>query len=160
MGTLKLYDFSGIQRVDPAALEAQLCGILDEYRKIIDVIIASGSPFTWDGIILPIEDMQSQIDCICSPLAHLQMVANTDSIGEAHEKCVARMSAFSAEMQQNEDLYRAYVWRAASPEYAFYSAEQKRAIALALESFCLGGVPLPKKDKVRFRHISERLARF
>ena len=76
-------------------------------RKVIDDVLAKGS-FTWDDLVLPLEEADDKLSRLFSPVSHLNSVMNSDELREAYEQCLPLISEYSTFVGQHQGLYEAY----------------------------------------------------
>ncbi len=132
--------------------------VLADNRAERERLLAGRSSFTWDSLVAPLEDMQERLHRVWSPVAHLNAVMNSEPLRAAYNAGVPRVAEYSAELAQDERLYRAYQAIAQAPDYDRLSAAQQRIVQNGLRDFRLAGAELPPKDKERFREIQKELA--
>jgi oligopeptidase A len=83
---------------------------------------------------------------------------NSDALREAYNNCVGKLAQWGTEVGQNEALFQAYKTLSESEEFAGLTQAQRHSIKLALQSFDLSGVSLPKDKKQSFSRLKQRLA--
>ena len=142
--------------VDPAAVEPMIRELLEDNRRRLSELLASGAQ-GWDGLVAPIEQMHHRLSRIWSPVSHLNAVMNGDALREAYNACLPLLTAYHTELAQNEQLCAAYQ-RVLDAEGAQLSGEQRALLEQALRDFRLSGVSLPPERKQRFREVMERLS--
>jgi oligopeptidase A len=102
------------------------------------------------------EQMEHRLSRVWAPVGHLNAVMNSDSLREAYNECLPRLSEYSTTVGQNEELFRAYEAVAASPQEL--DPAQRKVIEHALRDFRLAGVDLPPEQKLRFKAIMQELS--
>ena len=142
--------------IRPEHVEAAIRQVLDENRRRLDELLASGVA-GWDGIVAPIERMQHRLARTWSPVGHLNGVANSDELRAAYNVCLPLLTTYHTELAQNERLYAAFQ-QVADREYARLQPDQRRLLDNALRDFRLAGVALDAERKQRFKTLMERLA--
>ncbi|MGE0860070.1 MAG: M3 family metallopeptidase [Gammaproteobacteria bacterium] len=143
--------------LDAAGAVARIDALLATQRARIAALTAAAQP-DWDGIVAPMEEMADELHRLFGPLSHLHNVADNEALRAAYTECVARVSAFGAELEQNAALCAAYQKLRASPAFAGYDRAQRRLIDNALRDFRLGGVDLPEATKARVTTLRVELA--
>ncbi|TNF33870.1 MAG: M3 family peptidase [Gammaproteobacteria bacterium] len=131
--------------------------ILADNRKQFEKLLKQKS-FTWNNLIVPIEEMGDKLDKAWSPLRHLNSVMNSESVRKAYEKVVLQITQYSTEIRQNHKLYSAYMQIHNSEDFTHYDIAQKKVIEDGIKQFELGGVALQGNDKKRFAEINQKLA--
>ena len=150
---MRLPSFSA---VDPAAVEPMVRELLEENRRRLAELLASGAA-GWDGLVAPIEQMHHRLSRIWSPVSHLNAVMNSEALREAYNACLPLLTAYHTELAQNVELCAAYQ-RVLDSEGEQLSGEQRALLEQALRDFRLSGVSLPAERKQRFREVMERLS--
>ena len=87
---------------------------IEQSRKAIDDVLAKGS-YTWDDLVLPLEEADDKLSRMFSPVSHLNSVMNNDELRQAYEQCLPLISEYSTFVGQHQGLYEAYNY------YATYS---------------------------------------
>lgn len=141
------------EHVKPAVEKA----IADCRHKIDQVLEGNENP-TWDNICLPIDETDSILSRIWSPVSHLNSVANSEELREAYESCLPLLSEFSTWVGQHKGLYEAYKTIKSSGEFERLSQAKKKSITDALRDFELSGIGLPADEQHRYGEISKRLS--
>ncbi|MBX9606276.1 MAG: M3 family metallopeptidase [Gammaproteobacteria bacterium] len=143
--------------LDAAGAVARIDALLAAQRARIAALTSQTEP-DWDSIVAPMEEMADELHRLFGPLSHLHNVADNEALRAAYTECVARVSAFGAELEQNAALCAAYQKLRASPAFAGYDRAQRRLIDNALRDFRLGGVDLPDATKARVTTLRVELA--
>jgi oligopeptidase A len=89
----------------------------------------------------------------------MNSVVNNDSLRDAYNACLPKLSAYSTEMGQHEGLFNAYQAIAASDDYEQLDTAQRKIIQNTLRSFRLSGIGLDAEKKARYKEISLELSR-
>jgi oligopeptidase A len=149
-------------RIRPDDAEPALDTALAEGRAGLSVLLAKakepGWRPTWEGLIEPLEELSDRIARTWGPIAHLFGVTSTAAWRQAHNACLPKLTMYSLEVSQNEELLHAYETLAASPAYAGFSAARKKVIEDARRDFKLAGIGLPAAQKERFKAVQLRLS--
>ena len=152
-GELPAFDQIQTEHIVPAVEQT-----LDATRKLIDELLATGAPFSWDSLLAPLETALERLHQVWSPVSHLNAVCNSDQMREAYNTCLPQLSAFSTELGQHEGLYRAVSTIATSAEYSRLSPAQQKSIDNRLRDFRLNGIALDKEQRQKFKDIQQRLS--
>jgi oligopeptidase A len=59
-------------------------------------------------LIEPLENAEDKLNKAWSPVSHMNAVVNTDELRLAYNACLPKLSDYSTEMGQNEQLFNAY----------------------------------------------------
>jgi oligopeptidase A len=149
-------------RIQPQDAEPAIDAVLAEGRARIAAIVADahspGWKPTWEGFLAPLEEISDRIARVWGPIGHLFGVTSTAGWRQAHNACLPKLTEYSLEVSQNEQLLRAYEALAASPEYAGFSVARKKVIEDARRDFKLAGIGLPPAQKERFKGVQLRLS--
>ena len=144
-------------RIKPEHVEPAIDRVLKENRDKMKELLHQDS-FSWDSLIQPLEEMENRLSRIWSPVSHLNSVKNSDALRQAHDKCLPKLSSYSTEMAQNEDLYQAYLSLSQSSAFEQYSTSRKKTVENALLKFRLNGVALDEEKKQQFKSLKEKLS--
>lgn len=152
---LQLPQFSTIE---PEHIEAQLDELLSLNRqRIADYIAATPEP---DKTFLQqLEAWDDEIDQFWAPISHLNGVKNSDSLRDAYNSCLPKLTEYATEMGQNKSLYNCYKALANnSVVVSTLSVAEKKSLDNALRDFTLSGIALPEAEQRRYGQIKNRLA--
>ncbi|MEL0647345.1 oligopeptidase A [Pseudoalteromonas agarivorans] len=130
---------------------------IEQSRKAIDDVLAKGS-YTWDDLVLPLEESDDKLSRMFSPVSHLNSVMNNDELREAYEQCLPLISEYSTFVGQHQGLYEAYNALYNSDEFKTLTTAQQKTITNALRDFKLSGIALGADDQKRYGEISVRLS--
>ena len=161
MSANPLLEFPGLPRFE-AVLPSHVTPAVDELltnaRGTIEAVVANPEPATWDNVVAPLTEAIDQLDRAWSAVRHLNAVVNTPALREAFHANLPKVSAFFADLGQNERLFGKYRALKASSGFAALDAAQRRMIDNELRDFRLGGAELADDGKARFKAIQEELA--
>ena len=152
--TLPVFSQIKAEFVEPALDE-----VLQQAKMTVEDVLANTTAATWESLVLPMEALDAAIDKVWSPVSHLNSVMNSDELRVAYNACLPKLSQFSTELGQNEDLYTAYKTIAESKEFADLNIAQQKVINNALRDFRLSGVELCQDDRDKFKQISQNLTK-
>ncbi len=145
------------ESIEPAHVEEAINSVLKANRADLERLLDSDEVPSWDRIVVPLEEMEDRLNRVWSPVRHLNAVANSKALRDAHNTCLPHITAYATELGQNERLYKAYKY-IAEHEYAELDATRQKVIDDALRDFHLAGVDLPANDKSRYKAIMQELA--
>ncbi|MDQ6972324.1 MAG: oligopeptidase A, partial [Mariprofundaceae bacterium] len=143
------------EAIQPGHVLPALKAALDEARRQVDGICNQKSP-SWESLMQPLEAIDERLGRIWGPVSHLNSVCDSDALRPVYQEGVAKMSAWSTELAQNESLYAALAALEQSGEEL--NREQGMALKLALRDFRLAGAELKGAAKGRFKTIQMRLS--
>ncbi|MFA5529183.1 MAG: oligopeptidase A [Thiohalomonadaceae bacterium] len=144
--------------IRPEHVEPAVDAVLAENRARIATLLADTERFTWDTLVVPMEELEDRLNRLWSPVSHLNSVMNADELRAAYNACLPKLSAYQTELGQNAALFQAYRAIADGPEYATLAPGQRRMLDNILRDFRLSGVDLPAEQQARFKAIQEELS--
>jgi oligopeptidase A len=140
------------EHIVPALKEA-----LAHCRQTIEDVLKNQT-FTWDNLVLPIEEADDKLTRMFSPVSHMHSVVNNEALRNAYNECLPMLSEYSTFVGQHQGLYEAYKSIQDSEEFANLSVAQQKTIENQLRDFTLSGIALSKDKQKRFGEISARLS--
>jgi oligopeptidase A len=146
-------------KIKPEYIEPAITQLLEEARAVVKKHLQATTEYTWENLIEPLESAENKLNKAWSPVSHMNAVVNTDELRLAYNACLPKLSDYSTEMGQNEQLFNAYKVIADSNEFATLDSVQKKIIQNALRDFRLSGVDLDNEKKQRYKEISQELSR-
>ena len=146
-------------KIKPEHIEPAITQLLEEARTVVKKHLQATTEYTWGNLIEPLENAEDKLNKAWSPVSHMNAVVNTDELRLAYNACLPKLSDYSTEMGQNEQLFNAYKVIADSKEFATLDSAQKKIIQNALRDFRLSGVDLDNEKKQRYKEISQELSR-
>src|SRR5438034_2610210 len=156
-----LLEFPGLPRfdaVEPSHVTLAVDELLAKARATIEEVANDRHPPTWASVVTPLAECLDRLDRAWSAVRHLNAVVNTPVLRDAFHANLPKISAFYADLGQDERLFGKYRALKASSEFAILDAGQRRMIDNELRDFRLGGAELPDDKKARFKAIQEELA--
>jgi oligopeptidase A len=149
-------------RIRPEHAEPAIDAVLADSRAgLARLLTEARSPDwrpTWENLIEPLEDMGDRVARTWGPVSHLFGVTSTAEWRNAFNACLPKLTAYSLEMSQNEELLRAYDALSKSPAHAGFSPARTKLIEDARRDFRLAGIGLPPEQKARFKAVQLRLS--
>ncbi len=122
-------------------------------HQAIEQVMAHDEPYTWENLVLPLEQKDDLLERMWSPVSHLNMVKNSDELRAAYEECLPVLSQYQTFCGQHEGLYNAYLCLRDSDEYQKLDFEQQKVIDNTIRDFKLSGIGLDEQNKKRFGEI-------
>lgn len=159
--TNPLLDTRGLPRfsaIRPEHAEPAITELIEQNLQSIRTLVEDNRDYSWENLIQPIEELDDRLNKAWSPVSHMNSVVNNEELRAAYNACLPRLSAYSTEIGQNEQLYKAYCAVADSPAHATLDTAQKKIVENALRDFRLSGVALAPESKARFREIAQELS--
>jgi len=148
--------FPPFGKIEYADIEPALGEILADNRRELKKILAS-KKFTWGNLMVPLEEMDDQLNNMWSPVRHLTMVLDSDKLRKTYNRCLPKLVEYSIELGHNVALYRAIKSIITSIGYKKLNKIQKRILRLNIRDFKLVGVALPPKKKQQFAALQQKL---
>ena len=146
------FDLIQAEHVVPAVRQ-----VLEHAEEQLKKLEAQVQP-TWEGLIVPLEDMDEAFDYAWTPISHLLGVRNSDALRKAHETVLGDMVAFGLKVQQSEAIYQGLKALRNGPTWDQLQPAQQRAVDLKLRDAELSGVGLEDEYKHRFNQINRELS--
>lgn len=146
-------------QIKPEHVEPAIDQLLAEARSIVEQHLQATSEYTWENLVEPIADAEDRLNKAWSPVSHMNSVVNSDALRDAYNACLPKLSEYSTEMGQNEQLFQAYQFLAKSEGYAVLDIAQQKIIQNALRDFRLSGIDLSIEKKQRYKELSQELSR-
>lgn len=153
LNTANLPSFSSIL---PEHIEPALKQVINENRQKLKELLEKTSPYTWDNLMAPLEEMTDRLSKMWSPVSHMHAVVETEALRNEYKKCLPLLTEYHTELMQNETLYKAIKSIAESEEYKNLNTAQRKVIDNELRDFKLAGVSLPPAEKARFGELQKQ----
>ncbi len=147
------------KNINASYIEPAIDQLLSESRSKVQSLLANTTNYSWDNLLQELEDMDDQLNRAWSPASHLHSVADNDQLREAYNACIAKLSDYSTEMGQNEELFHAYEQIAKDDSFNSLTTAQQKIITNALRDFQLSGIALDTKAKERYKVIQQQLSK-
>tara|TARA_B110000459_G_C16622251_1_gene502482 strand:+ start:753 stop:2789 length:2037 start_codon:yes stop_codon:yes gene_type:complete len=159
----KLYAAANADFPDFKALDAK------EVAPLIKDIVAENvvstaklleqESFTWDNLIVPLEEMDDNLAKVWSMISHIHAVCSEEELRSAYEVALEAITEYYTDLSHNVVLYNAFEAIQASAEYAQYDVGQKKVISNNIRDFQLFGVHLAKAQKAELSELSTSLSK-
>jgi oligopeptidase A len=156
-----LLDFSGLPRLDairPLHVTPAIAVLVGAARAAVESVATDTGPATWDSVAEPLADALDRLDRSWGVVQHLNAVVSTPALRDAYHANLPKVTAFHADLAQDDRVFDRYRALAESPAFASLDAAKQRAVANELRDFRLGGAELPPARKARFKAVEEELA--
>ena len=147
------FDKIKAEHVEPAMRQV-LKDVVAEVEKLEANIVA-----TWDGLIKPLEDLDTPFEYAWGPINHLLGVMNSDELRAAHEAILPEVVATSLRISQSQPIYEGLLAIRDGEEWAKLDAAQKRIIELKIKSAEHSGIGLKGEKQKRFKVIADELSK-
>ncbi len=145
-------------QIKPEHIVPAISQLLDDACTSVEEHLAATQNYTWKNLVEPLEDIDDKLNKTWSPISHMNSVVNSDELRDAYNACLPKLSAYSTEMGQNENLFKAYRFIADNEEFATLDIAQQKIIHNSLRDFKLSGIDLDNEKKQRYKDISQQLS--
>ncbi|MBD1583139.1 oligopeptidase A [Pseudoalteromonas sp. S16_S37] len=144
-------------KIQPEHIVPALKKAIAHCRETIDEVLKNDA-FTWQNLVLPMEEADDKLSRMWSPVSHMHSVVNSDALRKAYDECLPLISEYSTYVGQHQGLYQAYKSIKESDEFAKMSVAQQTTINNELRDFALSGIALSEDKQKRYGEISARLS--
>jgi len=145
--------------ISPGQIEPTLKEVMTQNRNKLHALLENNRAFTWDNLILPLQELDNRLNKMWSPISHLHAVMESDELRAVYNACLPLLTEYHTEFMQNEMLYRAINTIAESTDYKQFTPVQKKAIENELRDFRLAGVNLSADAKIQFLELQKKLSK-
>ena len=158
---LRLVDFADAA---PHTLQNQVVDAIDEANNFLDNLSAvtdatSVSAEQALADVMRFDHINLALDRSWGILSHLNGVMSNDEIRHVHHELLPKLSAYGTRVGQHQTLFSRYQTIVNDTDFfATLEPARTRAIELALRSFELSGVALPKTEQEKFAAIQSELS--
>ena len=152
------FDLPEFSQIDTEKIAPAIDAILEENRETLRQILQDNKQYTWDNLIIPIEEMDDRLNKFWSPVRHLHSVADNDKLRKAYNTCLEKITDYSTDMLLNHDLYLAYKQISNDDGFKQLNQAQQKVIKNALRDFILSGVGLEQEKKDKYKSIAQQLS--
>ncbi|HLF97750.1 MAG TPA: oligopeptidase A [Methylococcaceae bacterium] len=155
---LESFHLPPFSRIRPEHVGPAIRHLLAENRKAVDALLGEAKCFTWNSLVVPLENLDDRLGRAWSPVGHLNAVVNSDELRTAYNACLPLLSEYGTELGHNRKLFEAYKMLAERAGFLRLDDVQKKIVDDALRDFHLSGVDLPDDKKARFKDIARELS--
>ncbi|MDN5561379.1 MAG: M3 family metallopeptidase, partial [Psychrobacter sp.] len=162
---LRLVDFDN---VSPSTLQSHVISAIDAANTFLDEMSADTDSHNSAANIsaqqaladiMTFDHINLALDRSWGILSHLNSVMSNDDIRHVHHELLPTLSAYGTRVGQHQPLFNGYQTIVNDTEFfAALEPARARAIELALRSFELSGVALPKDKQEKFAAIQSQLS--
>ena len=158
---LHLVDFA---HATPSALQNKVINAIDDANLFLDKMTDGGDNIDISAKqaladVMAFDHLNVALDRSWGILSHLNSVMSDDETRHVHHELLPKLSAYGTRVGQHQLLFSRY--QAIVDDKTFFDAldpARARAIELALRSFELSGVALPKAEQEKFAAIQSELS--
>lgn len=114
---------------------------------------------TWEGCVVPLEEISKRFQWAWSPVGHLHGVKNSPELREVYEQGRPHFVTFGLRVGQSEPVYRALKGLREGEEWAKLDEAQRRIVETHLRDMELSGIGLTGEQRERFNEIANDLSK-
>lgn len=151
------YHLPPFDRIQPTHIVEAIQQRIAACKTTIEQVLERGD-FSWEGLVVPLEQVDDLLERSWSPVSHLNAVMSEPALRQAHDQCLPLLSEYSTYVGQHEGLYQAFKQLRESAEYEHLNAAQQQVVKHTLRDFELSGIALPKAQKQRYAEIQAQLS--
>ena len=109
-----LPNFSAIQATDIVAV---ITAAINDCKAAIEAVVERQDA-SYAGVFLEIDEVDTQLSNLWSPVSHMNSVLSNDEWREAHDACLPLLSEYGTWVGQHEGLFKLYQTLSESDEFA------------------------------------------
>lgn len=151
-------DLPAFSLIKPEHVKPAVEIAIADCKKVISEVLSQRNDFTWENLVMPIDEVDDVLSKLWSPVSHMNSVVSSDELREAYESCLPLLSEYGTFVGQHEELFQAYQSLKNSSEFNHLDIAQQKVITNALRDFTLSGIALSDNDKSRYGTIVTRLS--
>jgi len=136
------FDSVKAQMVEPA-----IQTLIEQSREALSKIASSGTPRTYEGILLALDSVTEPLDFAMSTVRHLEGVATTPELRAAYNAVQGPVSMFYSSIPLNSELWSAVKAVAGSEEANRLGPPHSRYLQKTVTGFRRAGADLSHEDK-------------
>ena len=143
----------------PAAIAPSITAALTSAEAAVAAIAAR--PFeslTYENTFLALERATEELNVAWSKVTHLQSVADSPAVREAHNAMLPKVSAFYASIPLNSELWARLRHFAGTPAARALTGIHRRFLDETVKDFRQSGADLPSEKKARLEALQTELA--
>ncbi len=122
------------------------------------IIALAPDTLTYENTFLALEGATEELNRAWGKVTHLQSVADSPALRDAHNAMLPKVSAFFAGIPLNADLWRQLRTFAATPEAQALTGIHRRFLDETVSEFRLAGADLPPAQRTRLEALQTELA--
>ncbi len=113
---------------------------------------------TWEGFVVPLQQLDHPFEYAWSPIRHLLSVKNTPELRQAFETVLPEVVQFSLRVRQSRAVYQALREIRESPQWEQWDQTRRRIVEKRLQDAELAGIHLDEPARKRFNEIEQELS--
>jgi oligopeptidase A len=145
--------------LDPKHIEADIEIALQQAQAGVDAVADQDrGRITFDSVIIALDEATKVLDDSWSIVDHLDSLADSEALREAHGKMLPKVSAFSAKIPLNAHLWDLIETYSKTDEAKALTGVRARCLKETMARFRNAGADLEPDKKARFEAIQGELA--
>lgn len=156
--TTEHYQLPEFSKINVDTIEKDIGILLEKNLESIDTLLINSHPYSWDNLMKPLEELDDHLHKAWSPISHMNSVVNSESLRNAYNACLPKLSEYSTALSQNETLYNAIKSIQEGDDFDSLDKAQQQILNHEIRDFKLAGVALPKEKKQRFAQLCKELS--
>jgi oligopeptidase A len=143
----------------PELIEPAITAALTHAQAAIDRIAARDlKELTYENTFLALESSTEELNKAWGKVTHLQSVADSPALREAHNAMLPKVSSFYARIALNAPLWQRLKAVAESPAAAALTGIHRRFLEETVADFRQSGADLPSEKRARLEALQSELA--
>lgn len=142
-------------------IENNILLLINNAKEIVNKITdkdAEDYEYTWDNLILPIEEKLDDLSRAWGIVGHLNSVVSSEELRKVHDNLIPPISEFYTWLGQNKKLYNAYLSLKNNDAFSLLSPAQQKCIKDEIDDFVLSGVNLDDEKKEKYIYLEQKLS--
>ncbi|HUR56156.1 MAG TPA: M3 family metallopeptidase [Opitutaceae bacterium] len=145
--------------LSPDAIAPGIETALIQAQSAVDAIAARDlGSLNYDNTFLALERATEELTVAWGKVSHLQSVADSPALRDAHNAMLPKVSAFYASVPLNPELWRRLKAFAESPAASALTGVRRRFIEETVKDFRQAGADLPADKRARLEALQTELA--
>lgn len=145
--------------IHPEEIAPAIKYVIERNRAELTELLSQPQPYTWENLMMPLEEMNDRLAKAWSPVSHMHSVVESEELRSAYNTCLPLLTEYHTYIMQNEQLFKAIQSIAQSEAYQQFNAGQRKVIENEIRDFKLSGVNLPATEKSRLGEIQKQLSK-
>ncbi len=121
--------------------------------------IESNHTPSWEGLMEPLERLETRLDRVVGLVTHLLSVKYSDELQAAYDAVRPEYVALTSRMSQSRQVYQGMLSLRAGDQWPSLDQSQRRILTESIRGMERAGVHLEGEAKVRYLEIQERLSK-
>jgi oligopeptidase A len=142
----------------PALVEPSMQAALDRAEAALQAVEAAAEPPTFENTFLALDETTDALNRAWTRVTHLQSVADSPELRDAHNKALPKVSAFTARIPLRPALWARLKAFAETPAASRLAPVRARFMDETLAEFREAGADLPAAGRARLEALQSELA--